>query len=176
MTDAVIFDIDNTLANNFERMSAITRARADRLGVTVEDLRTQHVPWTSEDWEAFHAQCHLDRPIGPVCDIVRGVLRIGRYVPLFVTGRMESCRDVTHRWLWDNVPGVDRVPGWYIQDRLFMRPEGDHRPGHVLKEDILDNLILPRWKPVLAFEDDPAISAMWRRRGILVAHVGDKLS
>lgn len=168
MTEAVIFDIDGTLAYNFERMSAITQARADRMGITVEDLRTQHVPWTSEDWEAFHAQCHLDKPIRPMCEIATGILRLGRYVPLFVTGRMESCRDVTISWLWDSV-------AYYPECRshLFMRPKGDHRPGHELKEDILDRLILPRWKPVLAFEDDPNITAMWRRRGILVAHVGE---
>lgn len=177
--EAVIFDIDGTLADNYARMDAITRKRAERLGVTIEDLRTQHLPWTAEDWQAFHAQVASDKPIAAVCSIVSSLVYTRHLEPLFVTGRMELCRNDTVEWLWGLAVGRG-VRGWlhedYVTDHLFMRPAGDHRPGAEMKEDILDNHILPRgYKPVLAFEDDPKISEMWRRRGILVAHVGGKL-
>lgn len=173
MTQAIIFDIDGTLADNTERMHAITRARAERLGVTVEDLQAQHVPWEQEDWEAFNSKCHLDKPIGPVCDVAAGVMRLGRYVPLFVTGRVEACRDVTMEWLWDTgiFHDVFMRPS-LLRETLFMRPDGDHRPDYILKEEILDKYIIPYWQLVMAFEDRPAVADMWRRRGILVAHVG----
>lgn len=94
------------------------------------------------------------------------VLRIGALsaATILVSGRPERTRTPTIQWLIKH----DVDFGY-----LFMRPEGDHREDHVIKEEILDRDILPRWNILCSIDDRNQVVAMWRRRGITCLQVRD---
>ena len=52
----------------------------------------------------------------------------------FITGRNESSRDVTLQWLLDHYDIEFDGDDW---EHLYMRPDGDIRPGAEVKEDLL---------------------------------------
>jgi predicted kinase len=81
---------------------------------------------------------------------------------IFVTGRYERFRDVTVQWLNQHFSDYE----------LFMRP--DHRQGndYLVKQDILERDILPRYNVLVAYEDRPRCTRMYRQHGIQVLHCG----
>lgn len=103
-----------------------------------------------------------DKPIKDVVEVVRCLYRAGHEI-IFVTGREDSCRDVTTEWLQDNVVG---------SFQLFMRPQGDYCPGHVLKADIYDGNIDGHYDVIGVFEDDPDCALMYYDLGLTVFGVG----
>lgn len=52
-----------------------------------------------------------------------------------------------------------------------MRWKGDRRPGHVVKEEILIELLEVGKEILLDADDDPSILEMWERNGINTIHV-----
>ena len=81
-----------------------------------------------------------------------------------VSGREESCRKETEKWLYDNM-----IP----YDKLFMRKEGDHRDDVIVKKEIYENEIEPKYAVLGVFDDRPKVCDMWRSLGIMVAQVGN---
>lgn len=106
-------------------------------------------------WPEFYDLCHLDGCHSHIGVIVN--LLADHYKIVLTTGRVERVRQKTVNWL-------DRH--WIRYHALLMRPDGDHRPDDVLKEEILDRDILPIWAPAFALDDRDKVVAMWRRRGI----------
>src|SRR3546814_7317593 len=47
-----------------------------------------------------------------------------------------------------------------------MRKDADTRPDHVVKEEILQQIIDDGYQPILAVDDRPSVVAMWRSKGI----------
>lgn len=169
MTDrwnTIIFDIDGTLADNTERLHHILRGEV-------------HKEFGPKDWDAFHAGLHLDKPIEPVMLIVRNLILANQHL-IFITGRQERGRVATQCWLTQHL-------NWgrphYFHDgqgenrgkalALYMRGDDDFRKDYVVKEEILDRILEEtKLEPVMAFEDRPLVTDMWKRRGLIVAHVG----
>jgi len=60
-------------------------------------------------------------------------------------------------------------------DDFFMRPEGDHRHDIEIKEQILTEKIMAKYRPVLAVDDRDSVVGMWRMNGIpcLQVNYGD---
>jgi len=81
---------------------------------------------------------------------------------LICSGREAAFRSVTENWL-----DKHKVP----YDALFMRPEKDYRGDDIIKEEILDNHILPFYTPLCVFDDRKRVKRMWVRRGIFVFDV-----
>jgi len=82
---------------------------------------------------------------------------------------MVSGRDGEFR-----VPMTDCNHKWgIVPDAFFMRTPGDRRQDSIVKEEILDTLILPRWDVVYVIDDRPQVVEMWRRRGFSVLQVVD---
>lgn len=111
------------------------------------------------DWAAFNAALRFDRPVPAVVQMIRtlpaGMIRI------IVSGRAEGDwpgdrrrRFAMQDWLYKH-----EIP----YDHLFMRCGGDKRLDSVVKEEILLNDILPRFKPVLAVDDRPQVADVWRK-------------
>lgn len=167
----IIFDIDGTLADNKERLKHILRGE-------------KHKDFTPKDWEEFHDGVHLDDPIASVLFVCRALILSPCGPPvIFITGRMEKTRVKTQAWLSLH---LSHVPPSLFHDgqgdmrgkslALYMRGDDDFRDPVITKEEVLDRILVETdLFPILAFEDNPKVSAMWRRRGIAVAHVGDWL-
>jgi len=108
-----------------------------------------------KDWDSFFLECHLDLPIEPVVEIVQALDKL--HAILIVTGRSEKYRELTKFWLKKH-----DIP----YDELYMRKEGDYRPDHEIKEEILIE-IRKFYQPMLAIDDRQTVVDMWRRNGLV---------
>lgn len=144
-THCAIVDVDGTLAN-------------------VESVR-HHVipipPSRSKNFNAFH-QAAVDCP--PHEWVVRAVKDCAAQglAILIVTARGAGFRNQTAFWL-----AMHDIPS----DMLFMRPKGDNRPDFEVKSDILRRILDLGFAPVIAFDDNPNVIALWEQNHIPVITV-----
>ncbi|SES03663.1 hypothetical protein [Streptomyces qinglanensis] len=75
---------------------------------------------------------------------------------LVVTARSVRFRPHTAMWL-----ALHGVPS----DAMWMRAHHDQRPDYEVKRSILAR-IRERWRPVHAWDDNPAVLALWAEEGI----------
>lgn len=95
------------------------------------------------DWETYFS-CTLDfRPIYPGVKLVQAFRADGNNV-ILVTGRPESNRILTHRWLRMWV-------GTFLDKELIMRPNDELRLSYEFKREVFLKL-----KPSLIIDDEPA--------------------
>ena len=86
------------------------------------------------------------------------------YKIVIVSGRDSVCRPLTIEWLNEN-----SIPF----DMLLMRKQNDNRPDDVVKEEIIDNDILPYYN-IKAWVDDRAkVCRCLHKKGIPLFRVGD---
>lgn len=138
-----IFDIDGTLADNKHR--------------------THHLESKPKDWDAYHKGVELDGVFKHVAQIARSLADTGEIV--YCSGRHDGQREITQLWLQD----VAGLPCY----GLYMRKEGDHRPDHVIKLELLAEIRADGYEPVMAFDDRNSVVKMWRDAGIPCAQVAD---
>jgi beta-phosphoglucomutase-like phosphatase (HAD superfamily) len=138
---AVIWDLDGTLSDD--------RARAHY--VEVEQGRKR-------DWHSYFDAIDEDPPIAASMEILQALRAYGTCV-LFLTGRPESTRAKTERWLEAN--------GLSEYDLLLMRPEGEFRPAGEFKVDEVAKL-RESYEIVCAFEDRIDVADSLRRAGVPV--------
>lgn len=127
----IVYDIDGTLCN-------------------VSSLRHLVRNGYKKDFDAFHRESVNCPPIKWVLDGARADADEG-YNVIQVTARQEKYRAVTSWWLAENY-----VPS----SALYMRANGDYRPDYVVKREILDRL-LKKYDIVQAYDDNPAVVALW---------------
>jgi len=162
---------------------------------TLADLthRRHHVREKPKNWPAFFAGMDNDDVILPVRNVIRNLRKAGSRV-FFVSGRNERDRDRTRRWLkdvaqlWDPHVGgcsmsaypptaedlADPISLWEkYTTGMFMRADNDHRSDDIVKEEILDKLLLFGVRPNIVFDDRDRVVKMWRRRGIICAQVAE---
>jgi phosphoglycolate phosphatase-like HAD superfamily hydrolase len=142
-TPCYIFDIDGTLADNSHR--------------------THHLLKTPKDWDAYHANFKMDKPIKVMCQLARGLSAISPVI--CCTGRHEGQRDGTEWWL-------GRYADLFFHG-LYMRKEGDHRPDHVIKLELLEQIRTDGYEPIMVFDDRNSVVKMWRDAGIPCAQVAE---
>jgi FMN phosphatase YigB (HAD superfamily) len=135
--DAVIFDVDGTLAD----VSGIRHYLTD-------DAKRKN-------FEKFHGAASYVRPHQPIIALAQS-LTVAGFPILVVTGRMEKWRYPTSIWLrkW----GVEFT-------ELHHRRDGDPRRDVEVKRDILADL-RARYRIILAVDDNPAIIALWNEECI----------
>jgi phosphoglycolate phosphatase-like HAD superfamily hydrolase len=143
-TPCYIFDIDGTLANNSHR--------------------THHLQKQPKDWDAYHALAQDDTPIAHIVNLVKE-FRSEQIV--YCSGRHTGQKDLTVRWL-QQVCGLAAVPR-----RLYMRNEGDHRPDHIIKLELLAQIRADGFEPIMAFDDRNSVVKMWRDAGVPCAQVAE---
>lgn len=132
---AYIFDIDGTLADTSHRQHLLNS--------------------TPKDWKGYFAAMSQDAPNRPVIQVAKVLLDTG-FTIILVTGRPAAYRLETLTWLAKY--GV-------CCHQLHMREEGDYRPDHEIKLDIL-NTISQHYEVQAAFDDRDSVVAMWRDAGI----------
>lgn len=136
--DIIVFDIDGTIADL--------------------NHRVHHVNGKYKDWNAFNSGLHLDEPIDEMIEI-NNQLYASRFPIFLCSGRSEDQRKVTEEWLSTN--GVS-------YEKLFMRPSGDYRPDHIIKEEMLKQWQADGYQPFIIFDDRPTVVEMWRKNGLYV--------
>ena len=130
----VVFDLDGTLADDTHRQ--------------------HHIAGEERDWDAYFAACKDDAPLWPTIGVLQMMVSLNHRVEIW-TGRSESCREQTERWL-TYVLGLEIRP--------LMRAEGDHRPDTVVKGEWL--MLCGDRRPDLIFDDRSKSVAFWREQGI----------
>lgn len=138
MTDAVIADLDGTLCD----VTSILH----------------HLEGEERDFWAFHAASSECPPRAEVVEAVRAAKEAGNAV-LVVTSREFVWRDLSLDWLV-----AHEIP----YDALVMRVVGDYRPDHVVKAEMLDQLVADGYAVTEAWEDSADIVELWESRGITV--------
>ncbi len=138
-----IFDIDGTIADLSHRLP--------------------HIQKTPKDWTAFFASVADDAPIEHTIKLAIDVALAGANI-VYVSGRSDECREATEAWLKRHA-----LP----EGKVFMRKQGDHRPDHQVKVELLAELRAEGHNPVMAFDDRNGVVKMWRELGIPCAQVAD---
>jgi len=87
-----------------------------------------------------------------------------KYCVIIVSGRDAVCRPETEKWLSDNN---------IAYTHLFMRNENDNRPDDVVKEEIIDKMILPVYNIKMWVDDRLKVCRMIYRKGIPLFRVGN---
>jgi predicted kinase len=113
------------------------------------------------DW----ARVGEDEPITPVVELVRSLRRCG-YQIAFMSGRDESCRVETVKWLYDHRVGR-------IGEALYMRPAGDMRKDSIVKRELFDTYIAGIYAVKWVIDDRAQVVKMWRAMGLTVLAVAD---
>lgn len=143
MKNFIIFDIDGTLADISQRLHFIQGEK--------------------KDWEGFYNAMDKDQPIFEMVQLLRVLLYTtmtdSEYKVIFVTGRPEKYRAKTMKWL-SNVAHIEN-----LNERLFMRKDGDFRQDYVIKREIVEEL-RKQGSIRMAFEDRDQVVKMYRDLGI----------
>lgn len=135
----VIVDLDGTIADVRHRLHFVQGPGKKR-------------------WKRFFQAQEQDAPITWVLEKVWELSREHEIV--IVTARPDVCREGTERWLEKHC-----IP----YSRVFMRPDGDHRPDYEVKRGILDKI--GRSRVSLVFEDRPLVCRMYREAGLEVVQI-----
>lgn len=141
----VVFDLDGTMCNIDHRLHYVRN----------EDKK-------KNDWGKFFDLIPGDE-LNDWCKRLHESLKL-KYSIVFCSGRSERYRMQTIQWLQKN--------GLSYSD-LFMRPESDSRKDWIVKENILDFEILPRYNPIMFIDDRTQVVQMWRRRGFVCLQCAD---
>lgn len=84
---------------------------------------------------------------------------------IIVSGREENlAREMIERWLKKN-----GIP----YDELYMRPAGDTRKDAVVKKEIYETIIQPKYAVLGVIDNGPSVCNMWRSLGLRVAQLGN---
>jgi phosphoglycolate phosphatase-like HAD superfamily hydrolase len=136
----VIFDIDGTIADLTHRLHYVTTK--------------------PKNWPAFNKAISNDVPIWQVIEILFSLKNDGWRI-ILCSGRSEDSRQDTIDWLIDY--GI-----WDKVDSLYMRKSKDYRADNIIKEELLDQILIDGFVPMLVFDDRKRVVDMWRRRGLFV--------
>lgn len=142
--NAIIFDIDGTLAN--------------------VEHRRHFVQGPKKDFDAFYEAMVHDTIVVPVRDLLNMYIYRGWHVAL-CTGRPRAYYLETQRWLADNLVQYDE---------LLMRPNSRRfDPDYQVKRDMLDQLRRAGHTPMIAVDDRDQVVRMWRDEGLTCFQVAD---
>jgi hypothetical protein len=114
------------------------------------------------EWARYNACIPFDAPV-PLVHGLWHAIRPG-IVKIMLSGRDGSYR----REMLASAHKHYMYP-----DLLLMRSPGDRRQDSIVKEEILDKIILPNFNLLYVIDDRPQVCEMWRRRGIPLFQVTD---
>lgn len=144
MTRVIVFDVDGTLADLTHRL--------------------HYVDGPHKDYDAFFdpEEIAKDGVIWPVAELLMlvALTTASDHKVVFCSGRPEKTRAATVKWFKDNL-GFDPM-------HLYMRPDDDTRPDHVVKNQLLDGMREDGFEPFLVIDDRQTVVDMWRDEGLYV--------
>lgn len=114
------------------------------------------------------SKCHLDEPITEVITLIRaasdGYDDGDAPFLIVVSGRHTGHQAPTEAWLAHHFPDYDE---------LHLRQEGDWRSDEIVKREIYERRIAPRYEVRAVFDDRLRVARMWRSLGLPLFYVGD---
>ncbi|MDH5721958.1 MAG: polynucleotide kinase [Alphaproteobacteria bacterium] len=133
----IIFDIDGTLAEITHRRKFLEQEK--------------------KDWKSFNDKMGDDTPNDPVVELYKTLWETGKYEIIIISGRTEKYRELTEQWfIWNDIPF----------ETLHMRPNGDYRADHIIKEELLERFKSEGKDILFVVDDRQQVVDMWRRNGI----------
>jgi predicted kinase len=105
---------------------------------------------------------YTDNVNAPILACVKEMQRAG-YKIIFASGREDSCREDTVRWIRDKCNITSFV--------LYMRKTGDNRKDSLVKEEIYKNDILPEYYVSFVLDDRQQVVDALRELGLTVFQV-----
>lgn len=148
----VVFDLDGTLANTFQRTYSHLACPERGYPHMRQDM----------DWDYYFDECLRDTPYTHTISVLNALHHYGHAVRIW-TARCESVRAKTYQWLvYNNVPPL-------IAKNMRMRPVGNRVDDFVLKQGWMADM----GRPDLVFEDRARVVKMWRSLGIPCFQVAD---
>jgi hypothetical protein len=136
-----VFDIDGTMANIDHRLGFV---------------RSQ-----PKNWPAFERAIPHDSVNEAVASVYKRFVADPSVTVVLASGRSETGRILTATWYTDN-----KLDGY---NALYMRAAGDYRSDIIVKQEILDQIVIDfGHKPDMVFDDRPGVVDMWRSNGIWV--------
>lgn len=143
-----------------EKLRTANKTNVRAVLVDIDGTLADHVGIRSPfEWHAVDE----DRPHEEVVELVQALHAAGDTI-VVVSGRDAVCRAETENWLKrHNIEYAD----------LFMRSKDDMRSDDIVKAEILENDILPKYGVKMVIDDRPRVCHMWRSLGIKVIQVGN---
>ncbi|MBL1322214.1 MAG: hypothetical protein COA63_014315 [Methylophaga sp.] len=143
MAKIIIVDIDGTIAN------------------MQKDEPGKRGPY---DWDRVGE----DLPHKDIIQLVK-MFHYSSHKIVFMTGRDESCRAITKRWLIKYLGFIGQ------QAPLYMRPEGDRTPDTDMKLKTLQQHLKdhPKDEIYMAIDDRNSVVKLWRDEGIRCLQVAE---
>lgn len=121
-------------------------------------LRRSRGPY---DWD----KVDRDDPNVPVIKVITGIREM--FPVIFLSGRMEQARKLTHAWIMREM-GI-----WAHEGNLLMRKDGDFRSDVDVKLELYQERVEPNFRIVCVFDDRNSVVAMWRRIGLPCLQVAE---
>jgi len=97
--------------------------------------------------------------------VVHAIQKAG-YSILFVSGRNEEGKEGTIRWIEDKLE-------FHAYFHLFMRVIGDNRADYIIKTEIYERDIFPRYSVMAVFDDRAQVVKAIRKLGLPVYQVAE---
>lgn len=145
MKRIVIVDIDGTISKVGDRLKFLKQ--------------------TSKDWDSFYNDCFEDEPILEIIDLVYD-LYLQRYKIVFCTGRRDSCREKTIKWLDKYFePEISKY------SKLLMRKDNDWRHDTEVKPELLKQNGIELSSIAFVLEDRDSMVDKWREMGLICLQV-----
>jgi len=141
--EAVIFDIDGTLAN--------------------VDHRRHFVEGKKKDFEAFYNAMDKDSVNSPVCGLIN-MYYLNDWHVIICTGRPEEYREITVKWLKDK--------GIFYRELHMRQNEKKYEPDFKVKQEMLNEITKHR-KVHVTVDDRKQVVDMWRKNGIMCFQVDE---
>lgn len=136
--------------------------------VSIVGDRVRHLSENPCNWDEFYRRCGEDLPNEPIVKMVQCLIYDQHYEAVYMTGRRESERTTTMKWLQKH-----RIGSPY----LFMRPDGDRRHDTEVKPELMDlffkNTFTSKLDIAFILEDRNSMVAKWRELGYTCLQVAD---
>lgn len=141
--EAVIFDVDGTLADTSHRVHFVTNGK--------------------KDWDGFFGAQDQD-PVHHDISRLVDIFKFVGYTVLIVSGRPETYRRVTENWLTKK--GIS-------YEFLFMRGFNNKQDDDIVKKDIYNKYIKDYFKVHYVLDDRNRVVKAWRDMGLRCLQVAE---
>jgi hypothetical protein len=101
-----------------------------------------------------------DAPNKPVITVARALA--ARSGLIFMSGRMEQCREATKLWLHAYACDHAHLPRCMREYPLLMRRDGDNRPDQVVKRELYEGHVQGLYEVEGVLDDRDRVVRMWR--------------
>ena len=126
--------------------------------------RLKYLQQKPVDWDSFYDACFEDKPIMGIINLVQICSLYYRII--FCTGRRESVREKTEKWIKRYCINIERP-------EIIMRPDGDWRHDTESKPEQLNKYGINLNDIEFVLEDRNSMVKKWRELGVKCLQVAD---